>query len=159
LYVGSKWYKATERLYQLKYQDNRAAAAEIIAAAATYLRPHRTKIDLIIPVPPSTPRAVQPVLLLAVGIGAALGLLVANSVTTTRTPSPLKNIPDATHRQALLNGLYAVDHTITAHKNILLFDDLFRSRTTMNAITDLLLDAGKANSVRALTITKAQSNQ
>lgn len=94
-----------ERLYQLKYQGNDAAAHEIIAAAATYLRPHRTKIDLIIPVPPSTPRAVQPVLLLAAGIGAALGLPVANSVTTTRTPSPLKNIPDATHRQALLNGL------------------------------------------------------
>ena len=105
MYVGSKWYKETERHYQLKYQDNRAAAAEIIAATVAYLRPHRTKIDLIIPVPPSTPRAVQPVLLLAVGIGAALGLPVANSVTTTRTPSPLKNIPDATHRQALLNGL------------------------------------------------------
>jgi hypothetical protein len=29
----------------------------------------------------------------------------------------------------------------------------------MNAITDVLLNAGKAKSVRALTITKTRSNQ
>ncbi|WP_245427749.1 phosphoribosyltransferase family protein [Roseiarcus fermentans] len=55
--------------------------------------------------------------------------------------------------------MYAVDTAQTRGRKILLFDDLFRSGTTMNAITDVLLDAGKAEVVRALTITKTRSNQ
>ena len=45
-----------ELLYQLKYKGNQAAAQGIVATAAAYLQPHRTRFDLIIPVPPSTAR-------------------------------------------------------------------------------------------------------
>lgn len=148
-----------ELLYQLKYQNNQGAAQGIIEAAAAYLRPHRAKFDLIIPVPPSTARAVQPVILLANGIGAVLGLPVVNCVTTTRATSQLKDVTDPTQRQELVKGLYAVDRAHTAGKNILLFDDLFRSGTTMNAITDVLLSDGRAKTVRAVAITKTRSNQ
>lgn len=148
-----------ELLYQLKYQNNQGAAQGIIEAAAAYLRPHRAKFDLIIPVPPSAARSVQPVILLANGIGTALGLPVVNCVTTTRATSQLKGVTDPAQRQELVKGLYAVNGAYTADKNILLFDDLFRSGTTMNAITDVLLSAGRAKTVRAVTITKTRSNQ
>ena len=46
-----------------------------------------------------------------------------------------------------------------ARLNPPLFDDLFRSGATMNAITDVLLRKGKAASVRAFTITRTRSNQ
>lgn len=148
-----------ELLYQLKYQNNQGAAQGIIEAAAAYLRPHRAKFDLIIPVPPSSARAVQPVILLANGIGTALNLPVVNCVTTTRATSQLKGVTDPAQRQELIKGLYAVNGAYTADKNILLFDDLFRSGTTMNAITDVLLSDGRAKTVRAVTITKTRSNQ
>lgn len=148
-----------ELLYQLKYQNNQGAAQGIIEAAAAYLLPHRAKFDLIIPVPPSTARAVQPVILLANGIGTALGLPVVNCVTTTRATSQLKGVTDPAQRQELVKGLYAVNRAYTADKNILLFDDLFRSGTTMNAITDALLGDGRAKTVRAVAITKTRSNQ
>ena len=148
-----------ELLYQLKYKNDQAAAPELIATAAEFLRPHRAKLDVLIPVPASTVRAVQPVILLARGIGAELGLPVAECIATTRSMPHLKNVTDPEERRELLKGLYAVDACHTEGKNILLFDDLFRSGSTMSAITDVLLRQGRAASVRVLTITRTRSNR
>ena len=76
-----------------------------------------------------------------------------------REATQLKGITDAKRRQELLDGLYEVDPIHTGGGNILLFDDLFRSGATMNAITDVLMRQGKAANVRAFTITRTRSNQ
>ncbi|MDB5069415.1 MAG: hypothetical protein JWM87_526 [Candidatus Eremiobacteraeota bacterium] len=148
-----------ELLYQLKYKGNQSAASSIIDTAADFLREHRGKFDLIIPVPPSVPRALQPVLVLATGIGAALKVPVVSCITTTRPATQLKGVTDPDQRMELLDGLYAVVRTVTRDKRVLLFDDLFRSGSTINAITEVLLTEGRAKSVRALTITRTRSNQ
>lgn len=148
-----------ELLYRLKYRGDQSAAQSIIDTAAGFLNPHRGKFDLIIPVPPSAQRAVQPVLVLATGIGGAVGLPVTSCVTTTRPTTQLKGVTDPDQRKALLDGLYTVDQSQTFGKRVLLFDDLFRSGSTMNAITSVLLAEGKANSVSVLTITRTRSNQ
>jgi competence protein ComFC len=148
-----------ELLYRLKYRSDQLAAQGIIMAAATYLRPHRPKFDLMIPVPPSTMRAFQPVLIIANGIGAAVGMPVVQCVTTTHPTLPLKSVSDPEKRKELLDGLYQVDTCRTVGRNVLLFDDLFRSGSTMNAITDVLLQQGQAASVCVLTITRTRSNQ
>jgi competence protein ComFC len=44
-------------------------------------------------------------------------------------------------------------------QGILLFDDLYRSGATMDAITAELYESGKAMDVFALTITRTRSNQ
>jgi len=114
---------------------------------------------MLVPVPPSTPRAVQPVLVLANGIGAAVGLPVASCIVTTRATTQLKSVTDSEQRRQLLEGLYTIDAVHTTGKRVLVFDDLFRSGATMNAITDVLLQQGKAASVDAFTITRTRSNQ
>src|SRR5690349_7767037 len=129
-------------LYRLKYRSDQMAAPEIIATAAQFLMPHRHKFDLIIPVPSSTVRAVQPVTLLANGIGKAVSLPVCECVTMKRRAEPIKSINDAEQRRKALEGLHAVDASKTAGRRVLLFDDLFRSGSTMNAITDILLVPG-----------------
>lgn len=148
-----------ELLYQLKYRGNRRAAKGIIEAAARFLRPHRAKLDMLVPVPPSTRRALQPVMVLAQGIGAALDLPVVECVTPTRATAQLKGVTDPDRRKALVKGLYVADRERATGKRILLFDDLFRSGTTLDAITEVLLRKGHAVSVRVLTITKTRSNQ
>jgi len=99
------------------------------------------------------------VLVLATGIGSAVGLPVTSCVTTTRPTTQLKGVTDPDQRKALLDGLYTVEQSQTFGKRVLLFDDLFRSGSTMNAITNVLLAEGKANSVSVLTITRTRSNQ
>src|SRR5260370_532821 len=141
-----------ELLYRLKYRGDMAAAGEIIDAVSKFLAPQRDKFDLIVPVPPSGVRAVQPVIIVARGIGAALGAPMVECITTTRGATQLKGVLDPEQRNELLAGLHAVDPAHTAGKNVLLFDYLFRSGATMNALTQLLTPPGKPPTLPALPI-------
>ncbi|TIP79237.1 MAG: hypothetical protein E5X60_38385, partial [Mesorhizobium sp.] len=78
-----------ELLYRLKYKGDQTAAQGIIETAAAFVLPYRAKFDLIIPVPPSTARVVQPVLVLAHGIGEAVNMPVVECITTTRPTAQL----------------------------------------------------------------------
>lgn len=144
---------------RLKYKYDQSAAADIVATAAAFLGPQRAKFDLMIPVPPSTVRSVQPVLMLARGICEAIDLPLAECITLTRPTTQLKGIQDPEKRREALAGLHAVDPAITRGKNVLMFDDLFRSGSTLNAITEALLAQGQANTVYALTVTKTRRNR
>lgn len=146
-------------LYRLKYNGDQNAADEIIATAADYVQPHRAKFTMIVPVPPSTPRKLQPVIIIAAGIAAAVGLPIVDCITPTRATTQLKGVSDPEKRKELLDGLFAVDPVATKGQHILLFDDLYRSGATMNAITSVLLELGQAASVSALTITRTRSNR
>jgi competence protein ComFC len=74
-------------------------------------------------------------------------------------PPQLKNLFDLDERLKLLAGLHAIDKAATQGKGLLLFDDLYRSGATMNAITEVLYKKGKAKDVFALTVTRTRSNQ
>src|SRR5215510_5780555 len=73
-----------ELLYRLKYGADKSAASEIVAAAVAFLKPSRGKFDLLVPVPPSGVRPVQPVIVLSMGIGETLNLPVVECITTTK---------------------------------------------------------------------------
>jgi competence protein ComFC len=148
-----------ELLYRLKFRADRSAAEPIIETAADFIVRADGKFDAIVPVPPSQHRVVQPVIILADGIGKALNLPVLSCIRPTRATSQLKDITDPEERKQHVEGLYEVDVEQTRGQKLLLFDDLFRSGTTMNAITDMLLNPGKARVVHALTITKTRSKQ
>jgi competence protein ComFC len=143
-----------ELLYRLKNRGDRTAAGPIIVTAVSFLTRHRDKFDAIVPVPPSHQRAVQPVIILAEGIGAALNVPVLSCIGVIRPTIQLKNIADPEQRRKHVEGLYQIDASQTKGRYLLLFADLFRSGTTMNAIADALLGLGQAAIVRALTITK-----
>lgn len=147
-----------ELLYQLKFRGDRSAIDPLVSAAEAFLKQWKPAIDLLVPVPPSTPRPVQPVMLLAEAIGKRLGLPLADCVTRTRDIPQLKNVTDLDERAKLLDGLHVVDRATALRKSILLFDDLFRSGATMNAIAAELRDRGGAADLFALTMTRTRSN-
>ena len=147
-----------ELLYRLKYRGDRSATSGIVDAAVAFLQRYRKKLDVMVPVPPSGNRRVQPVLILANGIGKALDLPVANCVSASRPTTELKDVEDPMRRKELLAGRYRVERAQTQGKRVLLFDDLYRSGDTMDSVTELLMTEGRAKNVRVLTITKAWSN-
>ena len=148
-----------ELLYKLKNWGDQSTVPEIVDAIEMLMQEWNPLIDILAPVPPSTRRAVQPVLLLAGEVCRRLDIPLADCITRTRNIPQLKNTFDLDERARLLEGLHTVDKSISSGKSVLLFDDLYRSGATMNAITTELYEAGDVTDVFALTITRTRRHQ
>ena len=138
---------------------DQSTVPEIVDAIEMLMQEWNPLIDILAPVPPSTRRAVQPVLLLAGEVCRRLDIPLADCITRTRNIPQLKNTFDLDERARLLEGLHTVDKSISSGKSVLLFDDLYRSGATMNAITTELYEAGDVTDVFALTITRTRRHQ
>ena len=149
-----------ELLYRMKYQADRTVIREVADVAAAFVGTWWPEVEVLVPVPPSRARALQPVL--EVGAEIARGLEIEFSpvcVRRTREVPQLKDVFDYDERWRLLDGLHEVDKVMVAGRRVLLFDDLFRSGATLNAITGALYDQGRARDVYALTLTRTRSKQ
>jgi competence protein ComFC len=154
----SKRSELGELLYKLKFRRNRGVIPEIVEVAATFVESYLPKVDLIIPVPPSTPRKEQPVILLARALGERLHIPISEDcVWKVRETPQLKNVFDFDERSRLLDGAFELDSSVIKGKMVLLFDDLYRSGATLNAVTALLYDQGGAEDVVVLTLTRTRS--
>lgn len=70
----SKRSELGEILYRLKFRRDHSVVPEIAGVVGTFVESYLPKLDLIVPVPPSTPRREQPVILLARAIGERIGI-------------------------------------------------------------------------------------
>ncbi len=149
-------------LYQLKYHGDKTAVAKIAEAADAadaLVKQWKPAVDVIVPVPPSTVRSIPTVLLIAESISKRVGIPLVDCVRRTREVQQLKDVTDLDERLNLLRDLHVVDRLAIEGKRVLLFDDLYRSGATLNAITKTLYESGNAKDVLALTITRTRSNR
>jgi predicted amidophosphoribosyltransferase len=149
-----------ELLYRLKYQRDASAVDEIVEVAFAFVRSWNPGAEAIVPVPPTrATRPHQPVFTLAKALATRLVLPLHSEGVRLRKEIPeLKDVFDLDARLRLLEGVHEVDPTVVAGRRVLLFDDLFRSGATMNAITKGLRAAGAAE-VFALAITRSRSKR
>jgi competence protein ComFC len=118
----------------------------------------RPSIDLIVPVPTTKQRKYPPVLLVAAALSERLGVpLCADCIVKVKQTAQLKDLVEYDKRMAALEGAFTVDPGRTEGKDILLFDDLYRSGATVCAITNLLKKDGRAKAVRLLALTRTRS--
>lgn len=151
---------AGELLSRLKYRGDPSAVDALVEAAASFVRSRDPPVDVLVPVPASRPRTHQPVLALGAALAQDLKLaFLPASVRRTRDAPALKDVYQYDERFRLLAGLHEVDRAIVQGRGVLLFDDLFRSGATMNAIAAALYDEGGAGDVFALTITRTRSQR
>lgn len=147
-----------ELLYRLKYKGDRSVVAEIAEVAAAFVRGWQPTVELLVPVPPSRDRAVQPVLLIGAELASRLAVrFCPECVRRTRTVPQLKDVFDYDERWRLLEGLHEVSAEAIQGKRVLLFDDLFRSGATMNSITAAMYENAGAGALYALTLTRTRS--
>lgn len=150
-----------ELLYRLKYKEDKSVLGDIINTASEFIKSTNWPVDIIVPTPPSRKgRAFQPVPLLAEGIANALGVdFCANCVVKAKETAELKNIFDFDERLRILKDAFEIHDTAAAGRSVLLFDDLYRSGATLNAVTRILQQEGKVNNVYALNLTMTRSKR
>ncbi len=147
-----------ELLYRLKYRSDRSAINELVEVAARFVREWNPGVTILVTVPPSRMRVEQPVRLIAEGLGASIGIPVdMNGVKRVKETPELKNVYAYDERLRLLYGAHKVEASVVKGHKILLFDDLYRSGATMNAITSVLYDEGAVEDVFALALTRTRS--
>ncbi|MBI4500693.1 MAG: ComF family protein [Gemmatimonadetes bacterium] len=144
-------------LYKLKYGGDSSGADRLAAVAAEFVRGWKVNPEVIVPVPPSRVRVAQPLVEVAQRSATELNLtLDTESVKKTRDTPQLKSVIDSAERRKLLNGAFSLQGTALNGRRVLLFDDLFRSGATMNAVTKTLKESGVAV-VFALALTRTRS--
>jgi competence protein ComFC len=148
-----------ELVYQLKYNTDQSTIGPIVEAVALFLKGRKHALDVIVPVPPSRSRSFQPVLEIAKHLSVSLSVpLCEDCLTKTKETPELKNVYDYEARLNLLENAYVADVTKLEGKNVLLFDDLYRSGATLNALTETAYSNGEAANVYVLALTRTRSN-
>lgn len=152
-----------ELMNRLKYRGEQYRVNSIAEIAANFLRNRVQLWNLrkIIPVPPSRlDRPFQPVQEIARAIGHLINIPVDNqSLRKVRATPQMIGIHDVQERRNHLQNAFAITQNTLNGQNVLLIDDLYRSGETLNAITDVLMNTGRASNVYVLTITKTRSNR
>jgi predicted amidophosphoribosyltransferase len=146
-----------ELLFRLKYRSDQAAVAPIAQAAADFVKKWNPRVDVIVPVPPSKARQIQPLVQITEKVGGLLHLPVeTTSVRKVKAMPELKNLGHSDRVDAVA-GAHAVDHQAFVGRRVLLLDDLYQTGATLNAIGRLLKEPGGASAVFALALTRARS--
>lgn len=116
---------------------------------------------MIIPVPPSDlSREFQPFYIIANQISKFLKIeLDINILNKIKSTSELKSIDDPDARREILKNAFSINFNALSDKYVLIFDDLYRSGETLNAVCDVIMKKGKASGVYVLTITKTRSKR
>jgi competence protein ComFC len=157
----SKYSALGELIYRLKNRGDKNTVDSIADTAVQFIRERwKPEFDLIVPVPPSRKReAYQPVVEIANGIGARLGVAVdLNAVIKIKDTRQLKDVYDLAEREKLLKGAFKASTYAVHDKAILLVDDLFRSGATAIVVTRNLIEAG-ATQVHMLAMTKTRTRR
>ncbi|MEW6683619.1 MAG: phosphoribosyltransferase family protein [Nitrospirota bacterium] len=144
-----------ELLYRVKYQGDDAALDELVSTMADFIRVKRKAVDMIVPVPPTRARRVQPLFKIADALGAKIKTPVVRNAVKKTGGSELKNLHSYEERRQALEHVIMADSKLVTGKRILLLDDLVRSGATINAVAEQLTSAG-ATAVHVLAITQTR---
>jgi predicted amidophosphoribosyltransferase len=153
-----------ELVIRLKYRDDKSVLNDILDSITDFLK-NKWKIintlDYIVPVPPSNlTRKYQPVIEIAEKLSNTIKLPVCiDSLVKVKKTPELKDIVDFEKRKEILEDAFNIQNDCIKGKNILLFDDLYRSGATLQIITGVLYNKGKVKNVYVLTLTKTRSKR
>jgi len=146
-----------ELLYRLKYRRDLKALDSLVEAAVKFVKSWQISFEAVVPVPPTRVRQLQPVFEVGDRLAGVLNLpILKDFVQTIKKAKELKDVFDFNERIKLLEDAYRVRDQSLREKAVLLFDDLFRSGATLNAVTRVLYEQGQCSDVYALALTRTR---
>jgi predicted amidophosphoribosyltransferase len=144
-------------LYEVKFGQKIAAIKKIIQlllAEDTFVK-FISNIDIILPVPPSNKyRRLQPVVLIAQEIARALKKELRQDILSSSNSEEVKNL-DMNEKYARIKNSVGIEGQLDKSKNILVFDDVFDSGSTLTAMTRALIEEGYTD-ISVFTLTKTR---
>lgn len=155
-FAGADWGRSGvgELTYRLKYRGDASALKPLVEEAMKLCgeHPELSQVDALVPVPPSTSRAVDPVTLFCGSMAKALDLPVLRCVERTRPTQPQKEMHTLAQKRANVADVFTVNASL-AGKRVLLIDDLYDSGATLDEVAKALTRSG-AWSISVLTLTR-----
>jgi predicted amidophosphoribosyltransferase len=143
-----------ELVYRLKYRGDKAALAPLCEVAIEFIRQKDIVPDILIAVPPSKHRQVQPIMQIAEAITAGLGAAHSHdALTKVRGTDQLKST-DTTQREKMLEGAFRASEEIISGKRILLVDDLYQTGASMRAVAREIRQNGHPTRLNAIALTR-----
>lgn len=144
-------------IYELKYGQHLPVIDKIfdlLIKDRIFLR-FINNIDIILPVPPSNKyRRIQPVLLVSNKLAEHFKKEIRSDILSSTNKEELKNVATDEKYDKIKKTIKIEPH-LHKNKNILIFDDVFDSGSTLSAITDALNEKGY-NNVYIFTLTKTR---
>ncbi len=155
-FSGGDWSRSGvgDLTYRLKYEGDRSVLPALVHQALELIRaqPELAQVDILLPVPSSTERKLNPVQVFCEALAEELHVPLRALVAKTRATRPQKEMKTLAQKRANVAGAFSLCGE--AHnQRILLVDDLFNSGATLEEITRLLLQHGAAR-VNVLTLTR-----
>ena len=144
-----------ELIYRMKYNGHHDTSDEIVDIITPFLDEWLTNkdIDFILPMPPTTPRAYQPVFVIAKKIADKYGIKYDDAVLRKTSSIASK---DMSREHKSIEGTISKLKKASSHRNILLVDDLYSTGSTANECVRVLLEDPYIDNVYFLAITKTR---
>lgn len=162
-YYKTRRTELGEALYRLKYKKRWWWAKIIARTAADFLdeKDIIDEVDLIVTIPPAHFRLFfQPVKLMAKHIGRFLEVPVKTGVLKRKKKIPeVKTMENIAERFRSVEDLFSLTAGDLSGKNILIFDDLYRSGATLGEAATILKKGGNVREIYVLTITRTRVNR
>ena len=152
--------KIGQALYDLKYQNKQKNICFLASEAVSFLWYVGivAHLDVLIPVPSSRERKFQPVYELAKVIGNEISLKVDFKTVFKKSSLEIKNTSPM-HKKNILEESIVVKSKKNIGRNVLLFDDLYSTGSTLEVITRKLKEENRVKNVYVLTLTKTRTRQ
>lgn len=146
-------------LYRLKYQNESSPVEQLSQVAADFVARKRLPVDIVVPLPPSKQRRVQPVALIAESVARRLDIAYDSKALRKVKETPeLKSMTELNERKAALAGAFSVIGGRLDGKSVLLLDDLYRSGASMEEAARAIRASG-AKAVYALALTRTRTKR
>ncbi|NOT80266.1 MAG: ComF family protein [Bacteriovoracaceae bacterium] len=147
-----------EALFQLKYRSDLSFAESLANVLVTELGSIFSSTDIVIPMPASKERAVQPVFELAKKVASKMGKTYREDLLVKASSTPqMKDLKEVEEkRSSLKNALKCNDVLSDETFNVLIVDDIFSSGSSLEVACEVLKKYKKVNQVFVAVLTRTK---
>jgi predicted amidophosphoribosyltransferase len=150
--------EAGEALYQLKYQSDFTQVTPIACQMHESLFKFFSSANLVIPMPPSEQRKIQPVKEISKKLSRLMNIPYNESMLVKQNNTrKMKDIASKEEKEKILINVFVINDTLSeGHYDVLIVDDIYASGSSLDAATNALRKNSKIKKIYVATVTRTK---